>query len=129
MLKTSIFILFLLTLFYASSCRAETGMASYFSNVETKNKRCADGKYHNLNTELVAASWVYPLGTILRVSSVGNPSTYVDVVVVDRGPGRKDGTSRFYKGKRIIDLSKGAFGKIVDLDRGVVAVQVERINP
>jgi len=38
-----------------------------------------------------------------------------------------DRTARRFKGKRI-DLSKAAFGRIADLDRGIMAVQVERVE-
>jgi hypothetical protein len=104
---------------------AETGKASYFTNIETGGRNCADGKYHNLNAELVVASWRYPIGSYINVSN--NRGVSVICKCVDRGPGRKDGTSRFYKGKRIIDLSAMAFRKLAPLSAGVITVSVEEI--
>lgn len=101
---------------------AEIGQASYFSNIETGGKNCADGKYHDLNTELVAASWRFDIGTLISVST--EDGRQVICRVVDRGPGRRNGTSRYYKGTRIIDLSVAAFSKLSPLSAGVIKVEV-----
>ena len=115
----------------ASECESSitTGLASWFSNIETRGKNCADGKYHDLASEYVIASWRYPLGTIVSVSTLDNHS--VICKVVDRGPGRKDGTSRYYKGTRIADLSKKVFETLSSsgtTKEGLIIVSVEKVK-
>jgi len=98
------------------------GEASYYTNVETKYRSCADGKFHDLDRELVCASWFYDFGTRLVISS---GSIRIVVVVVDRGPAK-----RLVKKGRIIDLSARAF-KALDggkLDRGILQVKIERLG-
>lgn len=118
-----------LSLLKGCVAHAETGMASWFSNVETGGKNCADGYYHDLNTELVIASWRMPLGSYVRITTMDGRS--VVARVCDRGPGRKDGTSRYYKGKRIADLSKAVFEKLSPsgtTTEGIIKVSVEKIK-
>lgn len=116
----------MILLLCALTCRAETGMASFFSNRETGGKNCADGKYHDLSSEMVLASWRYKLGSFVRISTMDGRS--IICRVVDRGPGRKDGTSRFYKGTRIADLSLATFSKLSPLSAGVIKISIERLD-
>lgn len=69
---------------------------------------------------LTAASWDWPLGTKVKVTRT-DKKAFVVVVVNDR-------TARRFKGKRI-DLSKAAFMQLASLERGLVPVTIERINP
>lgn len=110
-------------LFTISMSYADTLTASYFSNVETNGKDCADGKYHDLDTDLVAASWFYPFGTKLRVVNLETGKSVV-VVVVDRGPAK-----RLVKKGRVIDLSRRAFEILSDsrLDKGILHVKIEKL--
>ena len=104
----------------------EVGMASYFSNVETEGRNCADGKYHDLSSEFVIASWRYRLGTLVRVSDMGGRS--VVAMVVDRGPGRKNGTSAYYKGTRIADLSAACMDALGGISKGLIEVEITRVK-
>jgi len=109
----------------ASSAFAESFVTetSWYSNVETHNRPCADGRFHDLNTELVAASWDYPLHTYLRITSVTSGKSIL-AEVCDRGPAR-----RLYRAGRRLDLSARAF-KVLDggkLDRGILQIKVEVI--
>jgi rare lipoprotein A (peptidoglycan hydrolase) len=92
--------------------------ASWYSNLETQNRRCADNAYHNLSKELVCASWDFPLHTRLKVKC---SSREVILQVCDRGPAK-----RLYKVGRRIDLSQRAFSILSGgrLDRGVIKVEV-----
>lgn len=75
--------------------------------------------------KLTAASWFYPLGTKVRVTSLaGSSSTRtVLVTVTDRGPDWK-----LVRAGRIIDLGYAAFRKIADPASGLVKVTVEVAN-
>ena len=67
-------------------------------------------------TEKTCASWYYPFGTILKVTNVKtNKSVFVRVN--DRGPAKRL--------NRAIDLTKAAFSKIADLEKGLAEVSVE----
>ena len=100
---------------------AEITEASWFSNYETKNRKCADNRRHDLQKEYVAASWDYDLGTKLRVSLLNTPNISVIVTVVDRGPAWE----WYYKGRRL-DLALAAFKKLANPDVGHIDVRVER---
>ncbi len=71
--------------------------------------------------KLTAASWFYPLGTKVRVTSLADPTNTrtVLVTVTDRGPDWK-----LVRGGRIIDLGYAAFKRIADPASGLVKVTV-----
>lgn len=85
-----------------------------------KHLRTADGHRFDENA-LTAASWMYPIGSHVRVTNKAN-GRFIVVTITDRGPGR-----HLYKHGRIIDLSRGSFIKIADLKEGVIRVNVKRI--
>ena len=66
-----------------------------------------------------AASWFYPLGTKLTVTS---GSKTVTVTVNDRGPAK-----RLVATGRTIDLSRAAFAKLADLRLGLVQVTIQPV--
>ena len=73
------------------------------------------------NDKLTCASWDYPLGTKVKVTSADNKAGVV-LLVSDR-PAKR------FKGKRI-DLSRGAMlalGGQQALDKGLIKVNVEEI--
>lgn len=81
--------------------------------------RCANGEQFR-DEGLTAASWDFPLNTMVKVTSKETGRSVI-VRVSDR-------TARRFTGKRI-DLSKRAF-EIVSggrLDKGILSVRVERI--
>lgn len=94
---------------------AVIGIASWYGH-ELDGRTMANGKPFNPHA-LTCASWDYPFGAKLRVSSGGQAVT---VVVTDRGPHRRLG--------RKIDLSEAAFARLAPLERGLLTVKIERIK-
>lgn len=90
--------------------RAET--ASWYGE-EHRGKLMANGRPFNPNA-LTAASWFYPLGTRVRVTS-GDSS--VVFIITDRGPAR-----RLVRQGRVIDLSAAAFRRLARAELGLVEV-------
>lgn len=93
------------------------GKVSYYAN-KFNGRKTASGKRFD-NTKLTCAHKTFPFGTLLKII---NPidGRFVIVEVIDRGP---------FIGKRIVDLSRSAFSKIGNLEKGVITVIVEKINP
>jgi len=83
--------------------------ATYYSGT-FNGKKTASGEIYD-DTKLTAAVDSFPIGAVLSVTNINNDKT-VDVVVNDRA------------GKRVIDLSKAAFIKIANINRGVIKVRV-----
>jgi rare lipoprotein A len=113
--------LFLVSLlvFTCSTYSQETtlkGKVSYYAN-KFNGRKTASGKRFD-NTKLTCAHKTFPFGTLLKII---NPidGRFVIVEVIDRGP---------FIGKRIVDLSKSAFLKIGDLKKGVMNVEIEKID-
>jgi peptidoglycan lytic transglycosylase len=94
--------------------RADT--ASWYGE-EHRGKFMANGRPFNPDA-LTAASWFYPLGTRVRVTS-GNAN--VVVTITDRGPAR-----RLVRRGRVIDLSAAAFRRLAGLELGLVEVTIIR---
>jgi rare lipoprotein A len=65
---------------------------------------------------LTCAVWDLPFNTILKVTNAEN-GKFVLVRVNDRGPAKRL--------NRAIDLTRQAFSKIADLDKGLIDVSVE----
>ena len=113
--------LFLLSLlvFTCSTYSQETtlkGKVSYYAN-KFHGRKTASGKRFD-NTKLTCAHKTLPFGTLLKII---NPidGRFVIVEVIDRGP---------FIGKRIVDLSRSAFLKIGNLEKGVMTVIIEKID-
>ena len=94
--------------------------ASYYTNVETHNRPCADRRYHDLSKELCAATWFYDFGTILKITR-RDTGRSIEVVVTDRGPAR-----RLVKKGRILDLSLEAMRRLDGVKSGVIPIQIEK---
>ena len=85
----------------------------------------ANGKIYDKNGYTAASPLIkgttkpkYPFGTKLRVENVRNGKSVV-VTITDTGG--------FAKYGRELDLSKGAFDEIADLDRGIIKVKIEMV--
>lgn len=89
-------------------------VASWYGE-EAAGKLMANGKPFDPN-KYTCASWDYPLGTMLSVSTNGKT---VAVVVTDRGPAKR------LLQTRQIDLSCAAFSALAPLTTGLVQVTVE----
>jgi rare lipoprotein A len=113
-----LFLLFLL-FFTCTTYSQETtlkGKVSYYAD-KFHGRKTAYGKRFD-NTKLTCAHKTLPFGTLLKII---NPidGRFVIVEVIDRGP---------YIGKRVVDLSRSAFLKIGDLEKGVMTVIIEKID-
>lgn len=108
--------LFIMT---ASSKKAEaqTGVASWYGG-HFHGKLTANGERFN-KWAMTTASNSHKMGTRLRVTNVDNGKSVV-VKVNDTGGFKKYG--------RLLDLSRGAFSKIANVDRGTVKVKVSVIK-
>ncbi len=112
-------VVLIMLLSYISPLFAFETETSWYSNLETHGRKCADGKYHNLSSELVCASWEYSFGSILRVVNLANGKSVV-VRVVDRGPAK-----RLCRVGRRLDLSRRAFEILAGGKLGCGLLQVE----
>lgn len=95
-----------------------TTIASFYG-AECSENLMANGKPFKPEA-LTCASWFYPLGTRLKVSS-GNK--YVVVEVTDRGPAK-----RLADQGRTLDLSEGAFKKLSQTNVGLIAVTIKKLK-
>lgn len=80
----------------------------------------ASGKRFDENA-LTAASWFYPYGTKVKVTSLNNGRSII-VTINDRGPAR-----RLVKKGRVLDLSRGAFEKLAPLSTGIIRIKLEAL--
>ena len=90
-----------------------TGYASFYGK-KFHGRKTANGEIYNM-WALTAAHKEYPFGTMIKVTNLSNNKSVV-VRINDRGP--------FVEG-RIIDLSRGAAGKIGMIDEGVGRVRLD----
>ena len=94
----------------------ETGIASYYAE-KYQFRKTASGERLN-NYAMTAAHRSLPFGTEVAVTNLNNGKT-VKVRINDRGP--------YVKG-RIIDLTRAAFAKIENLDKGLTEVGIRVVN-
>lgn len=100
----------------APKTKTMRGIASYYSD-ELANRPMANGRPYD-PAKYTAASWVYPLGSMVKVTAKKTGlSVYVEIT--DRGPARRL--------NRVIDLSRTAFHSIGALRDGLIDVTVEGV--
>jgi len=101
----------------------QTGLASFYDE-DFEQKRTASGKPFEPD-QLVAAHPHYPLGTIVRVTNLGNGRS-IKVKIIDRGPNQNNRSEGV-----IIDLSRSAAEKLgfTKDGRTRVRTQVVRFGP
>lgn len=97
----------------ASAGKAIVGSASWYGG-KFHGRTTANGEKFNMNA-LTAAHKTLPFGTKVRVTNEANGKSVV-VRINDRGP---------YAGRRIIDLSRAAAGKVGMMQSGVAKVKLE----
>ena len=94
------------------------GIASWYSEHDPGVRRyTASGKRFD-SSRLWAASWVYPFGTRLKVTSLKTARS-VEVVVEDRGPAKRL--------NRALDLTRTAFSHIAHPGEGLIEVEITPI--
>ena len=87
------------------------GTASWYG-ADRQGKKMANGKPFD-RLKLTAASWYFPLGTVVRVVNLKNGES-VEVTITDRGP-----NLRLH---RILDLSEAAANLLGYVDDGLTPV-------
>jgi len=95
---------------------AQHGIASYYANF-FNGRRTANGEIFS-NNKVTAAHKTLPLGTKVKVTNKTNGKSIV-VRINDRGP---------YVRGRVIDLSRKAFTKIGNVNKGLLDVKVEVLS-
>ena len=81
-------------------------------------RKTASGETYNMHA-MTTASNSHKMGTKLKVTNIKNGKSVV-VIVNDTGG--------FSKYGRTLDLSRGAFAKIADLNQGTCKVKIERVK-
>src|SRR6202166_2201249 len=87
------------------------GTASWYG-ADRQGKKMANGKPFDCH-KLTAASWYFPLGTVIRVENVKNGDSVV-VTITDRGPNLRL--------NRILDLSEAAAERLGYVGQGLTPV-------
>lgn len=90
----------------------EIGIASYYAK-KFDLRKTASGEIFN-NNLMTAAHKTLPFGTNVIVKNLHNGKS-VKVKINDRGP---------FKRNRIIDLTRAAFSKIENIDKGLTKVEI-----
>ena len=87
------------------------GTASWYGE-QRQGRKMANGKPFDCH-KLTAASWYFPLGTVIRVENVKNGESVV-VTITDRGPNLRL--------NRILDLSEAAAERLGYVGQGLTPV-------
>lgn len=95
-------------------CVLTSFKATYYSDT-FQGKVMRSGQVYDAN-KLTCASNTHKMGTKLKVTNVDNGKSVI-VKVTDTGSFRKVS----------IDLSKKAFSKIAELDKGVINIKIKKI--
>lgn len=104
-----------LFLLWCLACHA--GDQAFWYGEKHRGLPMANGKRFNPD-RLTAASWFYDFGTRVVVT---HASRSIVIEITDRGPAR-----RLVNEGRKIDLSRAAFAKLANPDRGLIAVTVKK---
>lgn len=97
------------------------GLASWYGEAH-RGKLMANGEPFDPDKP-TAASWFYPLGTRVRVTTESDPQRSVIVTITDHGPAK-----RLVREGRIIDLARAAFEQLASPDLGLIPVSVEPVE-
>ena len=100
-------------LFYYQNAHAQTGIASWYGK-QFHGRLTASGERYN-KWAMTCASNSHKMGTRLKVTNKANGKSVI-VKVNDTGGFKKYG--------RLLDLSRGAFAKIENINKGIVKVDV-----
>lgn len=103
-----------LSIISITSVTSHAAIASFYGK-GFHGKQTASGEVFN-KWAMTTASNSHKMGTMLKVTNVKNNKSVV-VKVTDRG--------NFTKYGRTLDLSRGAFAKIADIDKGLCEVKIK----
>lgn len=130
-MKKIFFLCSIIFLSLSTNLKAEViyGKASWYSTKDACGKKtnnhpkCPTASGLSLfmlesDEKLFGASWIFKLGSIIRVTNQKNNKSVL-VEIVDRGPAKRL--------NRPIDLGKLAFSKIADTRTGIIDVKLEQI--
>ncbi len=109
--------LILSLLLMANASYAESGIASYYGD-KFHGRTTASGETFN-KWAMTAASNSHKMGTKLKVTNKANGKSVI-VKVNDTGGFKKYG--------RTLDLSRGAFAKIADINQGLIKIKISVIK-
>lgn len=98
------------------------GIASWYAEFSPGIRPTTANMERFDHDQKTCAIWDIPFNTILEVTNLDNGKK-VRVRVNDRGPAR-----RLCRQGRIIDLTKGSFESIADLDEGLINVRVRVVE-
>jgi rare lipoprotein A (peptidoglycan hydrolase) len=102
-----------------SKSRSFYGTASWYSKSNRAiRSRTANGDIFD-DRKMTCASWDFTLGTRLKITNVRNGKSVV-CTVNDRGPAKRL--------HRVVDLTKGAFRKIENVNKGLSKVLVTPVE-
>ncbi|MFA4991493.1 MAG: septal ring lytic transglycosylase RlpA family protein [Candidatus Omnitrophota bacterium] len=125
--KTLVSVTIVFFLFWATSVFAKggdtyknikTGIASFYGAGEELNEFTASRERFDPEA-MCCATYDFPMGTYLKVTNIGNGKSVV-VRVNDLGPAKRL--------NRLADLTFGAFKKIADPQKGLIAVTVVKLR-
>lgn len=102
-----------------SSSIVYKGIASWYSEKDPGVLETTANMEEFDDTDLTCAMWDIPFRTILKVTNLENGRS-VFVRVNDRGPAK-----RLVREGRVVDLTRTAFSKIGELEKGLIRVKVE----
>jgi len=123
MKKAAVILIVLITVIFSlkeagTSSVIIKGRASWYSQNDSGILLTTANMERFDDSELTCAMWDVPFNAILKVTNLENGKSVI-VRVNDRGPAKRL--------NRTIDLTKAAFSKIADLDKGLADVSVEII--
>lgn len=97
--------------------------ASWYGGSKFENKPMACGGIRFKSDNFSAAgSNIFKCGERIRVTNISNNRS-VDVIILDRG-----NFKHLNGGRRVLDLSRGAFKEISPLSKGVIEIKIERLD-
>ncbi len=118
-------------LFFSFQDKNNSTVASWYGS-KYHGKTTANGEVYD-QMGLTCASNTLAFGTVIKVTNLANKKSVL-VRVNDRGPFKMDGKGHVLRPlhahpSRGLDLSKGAFSALADLDEGIIRVVFENIYP
>lgn len=125
-------LLLILTIgFISFSTVKKTTICSWYGK-QFHGKKTASGEIYN-KWDMTAASPTLKFGTKIKITSLTDTTKFIVVRVNDRGPYKLNKLGKLVlplqpHPTRAFDLSRGAFSKISNINKGIIKVTYEIIN-